>query len=427
MAMPGLRDIARGNLGIMTLSAGIWTFAGQLNNPFQSLFILHLGGTPFQIGLIASIAAITRIIPTLIGGQLADTYGRKKIIIITCFMMSFNALVYAFAQDIRWLIVAAMISALAHGLREPAFASLIADSTERRTRAQSYAMWSIIPPLFGVASPFIMGTLMDRHGFLPMIRIGYLLLFAAATTASIIRYYYIEETLPATGPVKMGIRELTVDTLSGIRETLGTLPRTLKVLGIMGVLFGLGAAIGQPIWVLYATEDVINLSLSQWGLISAVKTITATLVGFPLARISDKRGRRFLLIPSIVITPLAIVGFANSRTFVQTLLVTILITVLGSMGMSSGQALFADLTEPQHRGRITAFWSITGTMRSFNLRASPGSLIGATGNLLGGYLYENHNKPTPLYLQSLMVALAAITGLLYLKEPKNPPPIPAEE
>ena len=183
MAMPGLRDIAKGNLGIMTLSAGIWTFAGQLNNPFQSLFILHLGGTPFQIGLIASI----------------------------------------------------------------------------------------------------------------------------------------------------------------------------------------------------------------------------------------------------VITPLAIVGFANSRTFIQTLLVTILITVLGSMGMSSGQALFADLTEPHHRGRITAFWSITGTMRSFNLGASPGSLTGATGNLLGGYLYETHNKPTPLYLQSLMVALAAITGLLYLKESKNQPPIPTEE
>ena len=425
--MPGLREIAKGNLGIMTLSAGIWTFAGQLNMPFQSLYILHLGGTVFHIGLLAAISAITRIIPTLIGGQLADTHGRKKIIIITCFMMSFNALVYAFARDIRWLVLAAMISALAHGLREPAFASLIADSTVRRSRAQSYAMWSIIPPLFGVASPYIMGTLMDRHGFLPMIRIGYLLLFAAATTASIIRYYYIEETLPATGPTKIGIKELTRDTLTGIRETLSTLPRTLKVLGIMGALFGLGAAIGQPYWVIYATEDVIKLSLSQWGLIAATKTITATLVGFPLARISDRRGRLFLLVPSIVITPLAIVGFINSRTFTQTLLVTILITFLGSMGMSSGQALFADLTEPQHRGRITAFWSITGTMRSFNLGASPGSLIGATGNLLGGYLYENHSKSTPLYLQGLMVGLAAVTGLLYLKEPKKLEPIPTDD
>ena len=417
--MPGLREIAKGNLGIMTLSAGIWTFAGQLNMPFQSLYILHLGGTYFHIGLIAAISAITRIIPPLIGGQLADTYGRKKIIIITCFMMSFNALIFAFAQNIWWLALASTISAIAHGLREPAFASIIADSTVRGTRAQSYAMWFIIPPLFGVASPYIMGTLMDRHGFLQMIRIGYLLLFVAASIASIIRYYYIEETLPTAGPPKIGIKELTTDTLKGIRETMGTLPRTLKVLGIMGALFGLGAAIGQPYWVIYATEDVIKLSLSQWGLIAATKTITATLVGFPLARISDKRGRLFLLIPSIVITPIAIAGFINSRTFIQTLLVTILITVLGSMGMSSGQALFADLTEPQHRGRVTAFWSITGTMRSFNLGASPGSLIGATGNLLGGYLYENHHKSTPLYLQSLMVGLAAVTGLLYLKEPKR--------
>ena len=195
--------------------------------------------------------------------------------------MSFNALVYAFAQDIRWLMVAAMISALAHGLREPAFASLIADSTVRRTCAQSYAMWSIIPPLFGIASPYIMGTLMYRHGFIPMARIGFLRLFAAASIASIIRYYYIEEPLPTTEPVKMGIGELTVDTLTGIRETLGTLPRTPKVLGVMGTLFGLGAAIGHPFWVIYATEDVINLSLSQWGLISAVKT-TARVSEVPI-------------------------------------------------------------------------------------------------------------------------------------------------
>jgi MFS family permease len=142
-------------------------------------------------------------------------------------------------------------------------------------------------------------------------------------------------------------------------------------------------------------------------------------VGFPLAQISDKKGRLFLLIPSIVITPIVIAGFINSRNFTQTLLVTILITILSSIGMSSGQALFADLTESYHRGRVTALWSITGTTSSFNLGRSPGSLIGAIGNLLGGYLYENHNKSTPLYLQSLMVGLSAIVGLLYLKEPKK--------
>jgi MFS family permease len=198
----------------MTLSAGIWTFAGQLNIPFQSLYILHLGGTYFHVGLIASIAAITRIIPTLVGGQLADTYGRKKIIVITCFMMSINALVFAFARNIWWLTLATIISAIAHGLREPAFASLIADSTVIGSRAQSYAMWSIIPPLFGVASPYIMGTLMDRYGFLEMIRIGYLIVFIAASIASIIRYHYIEETLRVTNPDKIGIRELTADTLA---------------------------------------------------------------------------------------------------------------------------------------------------------------------------------------------------------------------
>jgi hypothetical protein len=54
-------------------------------------------------------------------------------------------------------------------------------------------------------------------------------------------------------------------------------------------------------------------------------------------------------------------------------------------------------------------------MQSFRVGVSPGSLLGASGNLIGGYMYQNVSKTLPLYIQSGLVALTAVTALLFLR------------
>jgi DHA1 family multidrug resistance protein B-like MFS transporter len=419
MSGRGFLSNLRGNLGVMIISAGIWTLTGQLVWPFQSIYILQLGGTYFHIGLITSIGAISGLIPTLYGGYFADTVGRRKMITSMSFLLSFNALIFAFARDWRWLVAGSILNSLANGLRQPSFSSLIDDSTDKENRAQSYAVWSIIPPLFGLASPYIMGIYMEENGIKEMLRIGYLALFATSFIASTIRQLYLKETLLETSQTGQGFIEITKEMVASIVITLKTLSRPLWILGIMGLFFGLGAAIGGPFWITYATEDVIGLSLSQWGLITAANTLTGTLIGLPLARIADRRGRLMLLFPSIILTPLAIIGFVYSRTFSQTFIVSLLITTLGSMGMSSGQALFTDNTTQEQRGRINCLWSVAGTMQAFRVGVSPGSITGASGNLFGGFLYQGVSKALPLYIQSVLIALSALIALLFLRNSLN--------
>jgi len=204
--------------------------------------------------------------------------------------------------------------------------------------------------------------------------------------------------------------------VTSIRETVLALSKPLWVLGGMGLFFGLGAAIGGPFWITYATEDVIGLRLSEWGIITTANVVVGTIIGIPLAKIADSRSRLLLLFPSIMLTPLAIIAFIHSTGFSQTLLVSMIITVLGSMGMSSGQALFTDQTKPENRGRINSLWSVAGTMQAFRVGVSPGSLLGASGNLIGGYIYQNVSKPLPLYIQSGLVAMTALTAILFLRK-----------
>jgi MFS family permease len=415
MSEKRLLGILKGNMGVMIFTAGIWTLAGQLVWPFQSIYILHLGGTYFHIGLVTSIGAISGLIPTLYGGYFADTVGRRRMISSMSFILAFNSLIFAFAQDWRWLVVGSISNSIANGLRQPSFASLIDDSTDTENRAQSYALWAILPPLFGMLSPYLMGVYMESKGVTEMIRLGYLFLFTTSFTASLLRHIYLKETLIDTSIPSRNLFEITTEMLTSIKETIFSLSKPLWILGIMGLFFGLGAAIGSPFWITYATEDVIGLTLSEWGIITTANTLVGTIIGLPLARIADRKGRLFLLYPSIVFTPLAIVAFVNSTGFNQTFIVSIIITILGSMGMSSGQALFTDHTRPENRGRINSLWSVAGTMQAFRVGVSPGSLLGATGNLLGGYIYQNINNALPLYIQSGLITLTAIIAVIFLR------------
>jgi MFS family permease len=284
-------------------------------------------------------------------------------------------------------------------------------------------MWTVIPPLFGLASPYLMGLAMEKNGIKEMLRLGYQVLFVSSFIASTIRHLYIKETLQETRTTSLNLLHLTREMINGFKTTVLGLSKPLWVLGIMGLFFGLGAAIGGPFWITYATEDVIGLSLSEWGVITTANTIVGTIIGIPLARMVDRKGRLFLLVPSIMLTPIAIIGFIFSHGFSQTLLISVIITVLGSMGMSSGQALFTDQTRPENRGKINGLWSVAGTMQSFRIGVSPGSLLGASGSLVGGYIYQNVGKALPLYIQSGLVGLTAITAILFLRKALEKRPV----
>ena len=159
----------RGNLGVMLLSAGVWNLAGQMTMPFYSLYVLGLGGDYVDIGIISAINAIVRVIPTFLGGYLADTVGRKRIVYSMTFLLAFNELINAFAPSYQLLFLSAALGALIGGIRDPAFNSILADSTTPSVRAISYALWNIVPPLFGLFSPYAVGVLMDTFLVRPLV------------------------------------------------------------------------------------------------------------------------------------------------------------------------------------------------------------------------------------------------------------------
>jgi DHA1 family tetracycline resistance protein-like MFS transporter len=413
------QSLWRSNLGIMMISSGLWRIGGRMTWPFWALYVLQLGGNAFHIGLIAAVSSIFSLIPAFFGGYLADAFGRKKMVYSMSFLLAFDTVIYILAPSWEWLLLARSLDSIFSGLRQPAFNALLADSTTAESRAMSYGMWQAIPPVFGLLSPYAIGILMDRIGVLPAQRWAYVILLVSSTMGAFLRWRYLTETLPPEAVEKVSAITIVKETLSDFKETARIIPRQMWILILMGILFMFGASAGSIFMVTYATDDVIHLTSSEWGLINTASMLVTMIVSMPFAVMADRYGRNKMVLISLFLTPVILLGFVYSRSFMPAFLYYIALTILGAMGSVASQALFVDFSPREHRGRISALTSVIGATQSFNFAmGGGGTIVGAFGNMVGGAVYES-NYSLPLYLMAGSIGFTAVIGAILVREPEE--------
>jgi len=144
------------------------------------------------------------------------------------------------------------------------------------------------------------------------------------------------------------------------------------------------------------------------GLISAV-------LSMPGGILSDRRGRKPLILASRIIAPVTALGLTFTRGFVKVLLVRIVGGIgaglgggiWGMMGGPAWQALVADLIPSTRRGRVMG---IMGTITG---------LIGAPAAWVGGFLWDNYT-PEFTFWTSFIIGIVPIPILyVFVKEPKT--------
>ena len=411
------KSLWRSNLGIMMISSGLWRLGGRMTWPFWALYVLQLGGSAFHIGLIAAVSSFFGLIPAFFGGYLADAFGRKKMLCSMSFLLSFDTVIYILAPSWEWLLIAKSLDSIFTGLRQPAFNALLADSTTAENRAMSYGMWQTIPPIFGLLSPYAIGALMDKIGILEAQRWAYLILFLSSFLGAFMRWKYLTETLPLEAIEKVSVVSMVKDTLSDFKETARIIPRHMWILIGMGMLFMFGASTGGIFMVTYATDDVIHLTSSEWGLINTASILITTIVSMPFAAMADRYGRKNMVLISLFLTPIILLGFVYSRAFIPVFIYYVDLTLLGAIGSVASQALFVDFSPKEHRGRISALTSVIGATQSFNFAmAGGGTIVGAIGNMVGGAIYEDNNS-LPIILMAGSISLTAIIGAVLVREP----------
>ena len=400
----GALSLIRGNLLVLIASWVLFNFASALVFPYEALFMRELGASALIIGLLSALGQALLFVSRILGGYMADKYGRRDLIAWMTYGVALSYLFYVFAPDWRLLVAGVVMHNLCL-LYQPALSAITADSMPPERRGLGYALVNVLPNVPAMFAPLLARALIEEFGFLRGMRLAYWIVVICGLLAADIRLLFLKETLKTGARIRArDIPPAFKRSIIEMRDAWSLMPRQLKVLTLVLPISSLEEPMFHLFLSLYAV-DVVGITEADWALMAVAWSLTTMLLGIPLGKAVDAMGRRRALIVAYAVWLPPTVYLLFCRSFVELLAVMVLFSVGGLLFVPAIQALQADLSPREARGRIM---SLIGNL---NLVAA------AASSAVSGALYEM--EPALPFITALGLGLITFTIiLLFLREPE---------
>jgi MFS family permease len=400
------------NLAVLTLTQTFYMFTAFLWWPYRSLFILELGATKELLGMLLMVETVSQVIFQLPGGILTDRLGRRKVIIFSSVFRVAAPVVYLLST--HWTHIApGLILNSAGMISIPAINALIAESLPEERRSSGFAAYRTVTWMPMIFTSLLGGVFMDFYGVVRGVRYCLVAMLVISIASTFVRWKYIKETLE-TKRIRPEDARRQPRSARGIIKGLGKMPREVWVLTAVAALSGFAMRTIWSFMVIYAVE-VVGLTKTQWGLIGTIVSIISTVLTLPGGVLADRIGRKPCIVVSKVLSPISTFGFVLSTNFWQ-LTASRSIggvaqgfggMVWGPMGGPVWQALVADCTPPEERGRM------------MGLMGSIAGIVSTPASWVGGYFYDNISPKLPFQMSLALDVLSLAIFAAFFKEPKR--------
>ncbi len=349
----------KGNILVLVVSWLFFRFAAYLHSPFDSLYYEFLGATPTIIGLLFAINSISMTFTEIIGGYIADYFGRKRIIAIMTYGVGFSYIFLIIAPSWEFAIISSFVHGFCAGLYFPALSAIIADSLPPERRGRGYAIINTIPSLSAIFSPTIAGYILELYGLNIGMRIVYLITLLCVLSAATIRLFFLRETLHLKHSPKEGldIGRIVKEAFTKTFISWTNIRGNILILTLCSITLLPSNILFHSFVVLYVV-DVIGLKKIEWGYINTLTLIVNTILGFFVGVIVEKLGEKRSMTLSLSLSSFAILLLIYSTNFIQVMIAMLITIIFSIMYSSAFLALRANITPRELRGRIFGFMSI---------------------------------------------------------------------
>ncbi|MHA2029509.1 MAG: MFS transporter [Candidatus Kariarchaeaceae archaeon] len=360
---------------------------------FPQLLEIVGGGDSFDLGVMAAAFGLSYLIASPIFGNLADAFGKKRVILIGLLGFSTSNLVYVYATEIwHFYLARAIEGAFSSAILPPAIA-LTTQITPQNKRAKYIGYIAAGNTIGLIIGPLIGGVLFDGLNIqgTTIINGSLYLPFYASFTVGLIAFIFGFFTLPQDSnhnisvipPITKGKSDDVSSQKSFrrvINHQISTLPKPLH----MFLIFVIADMFTILPWMvvspgfIFHFYDELDLSASDFGYFVAGYGLFAATGQALLGNLSDKHGRK----PLLLIGQLFAIAFYLMLPLGRLAWHFVLIATLA--GISSGlrdpalKAMLSDVTD--EKSRATAFGIESGFI----------SLSQIIGPILGGYLYVTY-------------------------------------
>jgi len=378
-----------GNVLILGLVSLFTDISSEMIYPLLPLFLTTvLGGGPAFLGVIEGVAESTAAILKLTSGIVSDRVARRKGLVLTGYALSsFARPLTALARTPIFVLFVRFADRVGKGLRTSPRDALIADSVGTAVRGKAFGFHRSMDHAGAIIGPLIATALLTWYG-------------------TDIRTVFWLAAIPGGVAVLLIILKVREVERRGAQNgtSLGAFPTgRLRTYLFILFLFTLGNSSDA---FLLLRGGQLGVAAARIPLLWAFFHVVKMLTSMPFGALSDRIGRRGVIVAGWGVYALAYAGFAFAACELH---VWLLFAVYGLFyGLTEGveKALLTDIAPPAERG--SAFgW--------YNFAVGAGAL---PASLVFGYIWQQMGPKVAFGFGALLACLAGI--LLYLFIPPTP-------
>lgn len=295
---------------------GVFSQASEsVVNAYLSLFLLALGASRTQIGLLSSLSSLTAALLMLPGAALVERWGRRKEICMwsgggvsrtLLLLLALVPLAFGGLPAIYLVIALAVTRVALTNLTVPAWVSLTADLVPVSVRGRYFSSRNMAMGMVGMLTTYLVGQMINRAGS-PLgyqVAMGLAFAIGMASTWSLGR---IQEP-----PVSKTDRSAGRGALLTVLRDLRSHPHFLRFCAV-DALWSFMLNIAGPFFGVYLVEG-LGANAGTVGAL-AVVNVLASLPGQRLfGFLTDRWGARRVQVLAGLLIPLVPWGWSLART-----------------------------------------------------------------------------------------------------------------
>jgi DHA1 family tetracycline resistance protein-like MFS transporter len=350
----------RGNPRACVYTEPLWGIPYNLFAPYASLYMLALGVTDSQIGMLASIGLAFQVVFALLSGAITDKFGRKRTTLVSDLLSwSIPMLILTVSQNFYFFLAAAIIGSMWR-ISATSWLCMLVEDADQRQLVHIYTWIEIAGYSAAFFSP-IAGLLIGKFSLVPTVRGLYLFAFLMMTTKFVVFNIFVTETNQGKIRMRETHGQPLFSLLRGYRGVLIQVlhtPRTLLIVSLQLVM-SIGLTITNTFWAVLVTGKlhIADANIAYFSFFRSVAMLAFYFLIMP--RISSQRFKMPLVTGflGLIASQTLLISMPEKNyllllftTLIDAWSVALINPFLGSMMVVN--------VDPQERARIMAIISV---------------------------------------------------------------------